>query len=223
MRSLLIFFGIFAFIGTLCLFLGVYFLFNTMEKNSSWIEANGSISGFDGETPVVAFTYNGNEVTFRSSFSSSDMRSGDDVVVYFPPDNPQEAEIKSFFSQWFLPIFLFAFGLVFEAVGVIGGAKQLKRLNAKRDLFTYGKGRKTLVPIADIIVDGSFKVNGRSPFVIVCQYHDAVSNQVFEFKSDYIWYNPAELLKDRKEMDVYVDPNDLTRYYMDTSFLPKKA
>ncbi|MBX2946994.1 MAG: hypothetical protein KF725_14260 [Cyclobacteriaceae bacterium] len=128
MRPLLIFFGIFAFIGTICLFAGVYVLFNTLEKNSSWVE-----------------------------------------------------------------------------------------------IFTNGRGRKTLVPIADIIVDGSFKVNGRSPYVIVCQYQDVVSNKVYEFKSDYIWYNPAKLLEDKKEMDVYVDPNDLTRYYLDTSFLPKKA
>jgi hypothetical protein len=222
MRSLLIFFGVFAAIGSICFIVTVVTFYSTIKRSGSWVEAKGTISGFT-DSPIVTFDYYGQEQQFRSAFSSSDMRVGDEVTVHFPPDQPQEAEIKSFFTQWFLPMFFSIFALVFGGIGFIGGAKQLRRFNAKRDLFTYGKGRKTTLPVTDIILDTSFKVNGRSPYRIMCQYHDAVSNTVYEFKSDHIWYNPSELLKDRKEIDIYVDPNDLTYYYMDTSFLPKKA
>ena len=222
MRPLLIFYGVFAGVGSICFLIMCFTLYSTVQKNSSWVEAKGEITGFS-DSPVVTFDYYGQPVQFRSSFSSSDMQVGDEVTVYFPPDKPEEAEIKSFFTQWFVPLFLSVFVLVFGGIGFIGGAKQLKRLNAKRDLFTYGKGRKTSLPVNQVIIDSSFKVNGRSPYVIVCQFHDAVSNKMYEFKSDYIWYNPEDFLKDRTGIDIYVDPNNLTYYYMDTSFLPKKA
>lgn len=195
-----------------------------MQKNNNWNEASGLITSFGGSgNPIITFDYYGTKTEFYSSYSSSDMRIGDEVVVYFPPDHPEEAEIKGFFNQWFLPLFFSLFALVFGGIGFIGLSKQLKRLNAKRDLFTYGKGRKTSLPITDILVDSSFKVNGRSPYVIICQLNDPISNKVYEYKSYYIWYNPSELLKDRKEIDTYIDPNKLSSYYMDISFLPKKG
>jgi hypothetical protein len=222
MRPLLIFYGVFAAVGGICLIIGLIFSYNTMTRNLTWEEAPGTISSFS-DYPIVTFDYYGQPMEFYSSFSSSDMQVGDAVTVHYPPDKPEEAEIKSFFTQWFVPLFLSVFVVTFGGIGFYGLSKQLKQIRAKRELFTYGKGRKTSLPVTDVIYDSSFKVNGRSPFVIVCQYHDAVSNKLYEFKSEHIWYDPSEFLKSREGIDIYIDPNDLTRYYMDTSFLPKKA
>lgn len=222
MRSLLFFYGIFATIGGLagCAMLVTTYL--TMQKLSAWEESTGIISGFSGN-PVIQFDYYGEQREFTSSFSSSDMQQGDAVTVHFPVDKPEEVEIKNFFTLWFFPLFTSVFAFVFGGIGFYGVAKQLKRLRAKRDLFTYGRGRKTTLPVTSITLDSSFKVNGRSPYMILCQYHDPVSNKMYEFKSDHIWYDPSPLLKDRKVIDIYVDPNNLTYYYMDTTFLPTKA
>lgn len=222
MRPLLIFYSVFAAIGGICLLILLITAYTSFVQSLTWEEAPGTISDFS-DRPVVTFDYYGQPQEFRSSFSSSDMYVGDAVTVHYPPGKPEEAEIKSFFSQWFVPLFLSVFVLSFGGIGFYGLSKQMKLIRAKRDLFTYGRGRKTSIPVADIIYDTSFKVNGRSPFVIVCQYHDAVSNKLYEFKSEHIWYDPTEFVKSREGIDIYVDPNDLTRYYMDISFLPKKA
>jgi hypothetical protein len=222
MRSLLFFYGIFATIGSLAAGVMLVTLYVTMQKISAWEESTGVITDFSGN-PIIQFDYYGESYEFTSSFSSSDMQQGDEVTVHLPPGKPENAEVKNFFTLWFFPLFSSVFALVFGGIGFYGVAGQLKRVRAKRDLFTYGRGRKTSLPVTSVIHDSSFKVNGRSPYVILCQYHDAVSNKMFEFKSDHIWYDPAPLLKDRNEIDIYVDPNDLKRYYMDTSFLPAKA
>jgi hypothetical protein len=221
-RSLLFFYGIFAAIGGLAGCAMLVTLYSTMQKINSWEESTGIISGFS-DNPIIQFDYYGEPHEFTSSYSSSDMQGGDAVTVHFPTGQPEEAEIKDFFTLWFFPLFTSVFAFVFGGIGFYGVINQLKRVRAKRDLFTYGRGRKTSLPVTSIIHDSSFKVNGRSPYVILCQYHDPVSNNMFEFKSDYVWYDPAPLLKDRREIDIYVDPNDLKYYYMDTSFLPAKA
>lgn len=222
MKSLTVFYGIFAFIGGVCLLICLYTGYRATLKALTWEEAPATISDLSGST-IIDFEYYGQPLQFHSSYSSSDMQVGDAITVHYPPNKPEDAEIKDFFTQWFAPLFLSVFVLTFGGIGFYGLSKQLKRIKAKRELFTYGKGRKTSLPVTDVIYDASFKVNGRSPFVIVCQYHDAVSNKLYEFKSDHIGYDPAEFLKSREGIDIYIDPNDLTRYYMDTSFLPKKA
>lgn len=223
MRSLSIFFGIFAGVGTICFILSGYFAFSTYQKLSSWEETPAKISSFRGDYPVVTFSYQGRETEFKASFTSSDMEAGQEITVHFPPGEPDKAEIKSFFSLWFLPLFLSIFWIVFGGIGFIGLVRQLDKMKMKRELFDEKRGKRVLVPISEVTQDFSYKVNGRSPFIIVCQYHDSASNTVYQFKSDYIWYNPSPFLETRKELDVYLDPQDLKRYFVDTGFLPKKV
>lgn len=171
---------------------------------------------------MISFSYNGKLTEFRANYTSSGMAAGQEVEVFLRPGQPAQAQIKSFFTLWFLPLFLSIFWLVFGGIGFIGLTRQLGKMKMKRELFIEKRGKRVLVPIAEVTQDFSYKVNGRSPFIIICQYHDAASNTIYQFKSDYIWYNPSQFLNDKKELDVYVDPRDFTRYYLDTGFLPKK-
>jgi hypothetical protein len=86
-----------------------------------------------------------------------------------------------------------------------------------------GKGRKVSMPIGEVTQNFSLKVNGRSPYLIIGQWLDKTTNTVYQFKSESIWYNPTPYLEGKKEVDVYIDPNDLKRYYVDISFLPKRG
>jgi hypothetical protein len=222
MRSLMIFYGIFATIGSIAACVMVFTLYSSLKKNATWTESTGTITRLS-DNPIITFDYYGAPKEFRSSFSSSNMKTGDEVTVYFPAEHPEDAEIKSFFTLWFIPLFSSVFALSFGGLGYYGVSTQLRRYRAKRDLFSYGKGRKTTLPVTSIAPDSSFTVNGRNPYIILCQHFDPVSNKIYEFKSDYIWYDPTPFLKDRKEIDIYVDPNDMRNYYMDSTFLPAKA
>ncbi len=225
MRSLMIFFGIFASIGAICLLVALFFTYKTVTKISSWQEAPATLVGFDrnSNNPTVEFSYNNQKIQFHSTFSSSDMETGQTLQVHFPPGEPEGAEIKNFFMLWFLPLFLGIFALTFGGVGFFGLSRQMKKLGAKRELFDNQKGKKLSLPISDITQDTSFKVNGRSPYIVITQWVNPLTNVMHEFKSDYVWYHPGTLLGNQKQMDVYIDENDPKRYYMDTTFLPKKA
>lgn len=66
----------------------------------------------------------------------------------------------------------------------------------------------------------ALEVNGAHPFRVVAHWHDAKSNQLFIFKSANLWFDPGPYLQGRT-IPVYADPADLSRYVVDTSFLPK--
>ena len=224
MRSLFFFFGIFAFVGTIALVLTLWFGYRSVVKASSWESAPATLTGFvGGGNPVIEFSYQDQKRNFTSSFTSTDMVVGETMEVHFPQGKPEEAEIKNFFNLWFLPLFFSIFALTFGGVGFFGVSKQWKRMGAKRELFDEQKGKRLSLPISEVTQDFSYKVNGRSPFIIVSQWINPLTQEVHEFKSDYFWYNPATLLENHKQVEVWVDENDPTRYYMDTSFLPKKA
>ncbi len=73
-----------------------------------------------------------------------------------------------------------------------------------------------------MIFNTSLTVNGRSPWRIVTQWQNPSSGEVQLFESDDIWYNPTPFIA-VAQITVYAHPDDLKRYHMDTSFLPKVA
>ena len=222
MRPILIFFGVFAAIGTIAGLISFVLLYSSLEKVMSWEESKGKVSMFNG-IPSITFDYFGQLRQLELNTVDVSVEEGEELAVIFPPDHPEQAEVKNFVNLWLPPLFPAFFALVFGAIGYTGGLKQVRRWQAKRDLFTFGKGRKTSLPVNKIVKDTSFKVNGRSPFVIVCQYDDQASNKQYEFKSDHIWFDPGKWVNEKKMMDIYIDPNDMNRYYLDTSFLPDEG
>lgn len=224
MRNPVYFFGIFAVIGLPCLVLAVYFGFTTLSQSGSWDNAQGTITGFDQSNyPYVSFEYKGEPHKIRSSYTSTDMNMGDAVTVRFPPNEPNQAQIDSFFSNWFLPLFLSIFGLVFGGVGGVGIYFIKKKQNARRELFDEGRGKKISADLTGVNIDRSYRVNGRSPYVITAQWVETGTQLMYLFKSDYIWYDPTSIMGEKKKIDVYVDEQNMKRYYMDISFLPKQA
>jgi len=217
-------FSIFALVGTVCFLIWFYFTYRSVQKVMRWEEAPATITQLNTNGyPTISFDYNGKPHEFRESFSSSDMFNGQAVKVHFPSGDPDKAELKSFFSLWFVTLILGIFWVVFGGIGVIGLMLLRRRDQLKQELFIMGRGRKITIPVGEVVHDYSLKVNGRSPYVIVGQWHDKTSNTLHQYKSEYIWYNPAQFLESKKEIDVYIDPNDMKRYYLDISFLPKKV
>ena len=57
-------------------------------------------------------------------------------------------------------------------------------------------------------------------YKIIAQWLNPTDNQMYVFKSDDLSYNPESLLVG-KEIEVYIDPINPKRYYLDISNLPK--
>lgn len=166
----------------------------------------------------MVFEADGNEQRVRSRYSSSDMTEGEEVMVHFPAGQPEEAEIKGFSAQYLLPLIFGSIGSIFAGIGYVGLYIQRKKEQLREELVTMRRGRKVRLPVVSIELDMSFKVNGRSPYVIVAQLQDAASGTAYSFKSDHLWQDPTGLLPNN-EVDVYVDPSDPKRYYVDTGGL----
>ena len=85
------------------------------------VEERG-VRGTAQRRPVVRFREpGGDSVTFESRFAlwPSPFAAGDAVEVAFDPDDPQEAEIHSFWTLWFMPAVMFLFGAACAAAGII--------------------------------------------------------------------------------------------------------
>ena len=102
---------------------GVTFLNSTLRTDGTVIalERKSSAKGFDTYHPVVRFIppETGDAVEFRSRFGiwPSPFAISDRVQVAYDPTAHRRARIESFWTIWFLPVLLMAFG---SACGVAG-------------------------------------------------------------------------------------------------------
>lgn len=233
--------GLFALIGLGLLVASVFLYLNTREFINSSARAEGRViahaqsKSSDGDpmyAPVISFrTPDGQMVEFKSQTSSSSPSPavGEAVEVLYNPQRPQEAEVNSFSSLWTLNIILSALGAGFFIIGTIvfmvfrrtgQDESRSQRLRGTQDERLRLEGRRLMTKFDAVIRDDSVEVDGRSPYRIVTQWHNAQSNSIHVFESDEIWFNPEEFIKSEL-IAVYVDPEDMEMYVMDTSFLPR--
>jgi hypothetical protein len=235
--------GLFSIIGlglliaSLFIFLNTRSFINSSARATGTVVAHVSVKSSGGDTtyaPVITFrTPDGQTIEFKSQTSSSSRSPavGQTVEVLYNPRNPQEASVNSFSSLWLLPIILSGLGAGFFIIGttvfvvfyksgqeaeVIKEAKESEVERLRRE------GRRLLTRFDAVIKDDFFEEGGRAPYRIVTQWHDASTNTVHVFESDEIGFNPEDFIKS-ETIAVYVDPADMERYVMDTSFLPKLA
>ncbi len=200
------------------------------------VKAEGTVVSMDRESsrdsngntsytyyPQISFTTADNQsIEFRGSTGSNppSYQTGDKVEVLYDPKTPTSASINSFTSLWLGPIILGVLGAVFSLVGV-GIFRWAKNHAAMLD-FLKRSGRRIQAKVNGAELNTSYKVNGKSPYQISCQWLNPENNQVHVFKSDNIWFDPTPYLK-RESVDVLIDPRDPKRHLVDISFLPKQA
>src|SRR5262245_9678764 len=187
---------------------GAFAYRSTRAFISSAVPAEGTIVAYaesrssEGDLsyhPVVAFTpKDGPKVEFQSTSGGSHRGPlGERVEILYDPHNPHRAEIRSFIALWFAPLLLLALGLGFVIIGAAlfvtfgrqGGSRggaQAERLRAE--------GCRVATTFQDVIVDGSYEVNGRHPYRILTQWHDPARNSVQVFESEPLWFNPRDYI-----------------------------
>jgi hypothetical protein len=147
-------------------------------------------------------------------------RVNDSVQVFYDPENPTKASINSFGSLWVLPLIFSGLGTVFFSIGIVPFA--LTRRVRRRDEWLRTNGRHIQADFERVELNRNLRVNGESPYRIICQWLDPTTNKVHVFRSHNLWYDPEKYIS-AKTLDVIVDPNNLRRYVVDTAFLPKLA
>jgi len=221
----------FATIG-LVMLVGTFFMYqHTREFVVHALTAQGVVVDFethrsDGSTmyaPVVSFhATDGQEYQFVSSVSSSSpaYNRNEEVEVLYQENNPQAGKINSFFMLHLGELILGFLGSVFFLIG--GGIIAAGYFKNKKRDFLQLQGVPIQAKFQSVELNTSLSVNGRNPYVIVCQWLNPATNELHEFESDNIWFDPEEFIKS-ETMTVLIEQNNPKNYWMDINFLPKKA
>ncbi|HPQ08919.1 MAG TPA: hypothetical protein PK995_06790 [Bacteroidia bacterium] len=76
-------------------------------------------------------------------------------------------------------------------------------------------GKKITAQIIDVTHVVNIDFNGRSPYVIIAEGENIITNKKEVFKSYFIWEDIYFKLQNKKFIDIYLDPNNPEKYYMD--------
>jgi hypothetical protein len=172
--------------------------------------------------PRIRFrTESGQEINFVSNTGASQpsYHVNEQVTILYDPQQPYNASTSSFASLWLGSIIFLGMGVMFTSPGI--GFIVWTRLNNRKNLWLHQNGRRIQAEVKGVELNSSVAVNGVNPYRIACQWLDPASNQVYLFHSGNIWYDPTDYLP--KSLEVLVDPNNLHRYTVEISFLPKLA
>ena len=216
--------------------IGAYFLYKStstfledaVSTEGTVIELLRVYSDSDSGTsitykPVVEFLdKNGSDFEFTSSSSSNppSYSIGEKVEVLYNPTSPNKAKIKGFFSLWGAATIVGGLGTVFF---LIGGAILIFSRNKKK-LKEHLKleGKRIEADIQSVGLNTSYAVNGRNPFQIIAQWQNPSTSKLHIFKSDNLWFDPSDFLKE-ETITVLIDKRNPNKYWVDTSFLPEVA
>ena len=228
MKGFFIFKLVFSMVGAGLLAGAVYFYFDKkifLEKAES---TQGTVIEMiarrsDNSTtycPVVSFkTKLGQEITFTSSISSNppSYTVNEKVKILYDPADPKEAVINGFASLWLVPLILSTIGTIFFLIGslsfLFGYLKKRKAQNLR------DTGKSVTAKFTQVQLNTSYTSNGRHPYQILSQWQDPKTNDLYVFKSDYIWFDPTEFVK-TDTVRVFIDPENPSKYTVDKTNLP---
>lgn len=218
--------------GLIVLCAAGYFAYLTYQFQSEAIYAEGQITDLrysrdnNSSSPVwypeVTFVDDtGKKNVFKSSVGSSSYRNslGNVVDVIYRPGDAGNARINSYTELYLGSIIFGGIALACLFISVIG---LLLTNSGNRHKRLIHEGKPLIATIVNVELNDAININGRSPWRIVCQWFDPQSGKVFLFNSANLYYDPSPYIKD-KNITVYVARDNLKKYHVDISHLPKKA
>jgi hypothetical protein len=165
---------------------------------------------------TVSFdTPDGNTVTARAN-KSTRASEGDKVMVWYDKANPQVIDFGegiryNLRGAFFGGIFFFL-GLYFLVRGISGDIKKKKLVRS---------GMKISAEFVSVYRNEKYRMGDKNPWVIKCRWIDNRNNREYYFVSKDFTIDPTPYLNGRYHLDVYIDPADPGKYYIDTSFMPE--
>lgn len=224
-------FTVFLFFGCLMLAFSLYQAWSESQFEKNALRTMGRVVdlGLDRSEgrriwyPVVAwYDRNGKQNKFTSSVGSAVYRTmlGQDVEVLYLPDEPEEARISGFEGQYVDSLVAGIFGLGFTLIGALPPLLMRSRQSRVERLIL--EGTPVEATIIGAVMNASIEVNGQSPWRIVCQCEDAHANKTYLFHSENIYFDPSPWIKKRRQTVVYLDRDNIRKYYVDISWLPEQ-
>lgn len=216
--------AIFMFVGIIFLGASVFIFRDSSEFFQEAISTEGTISDIyleeseksDVHRVIVSYKADSELMSGRLNYYSSTMKIGDQLTLYYHPDNPSRVRGgASMFLDWIF----FGAALSTVALGSLLVGFSVRKKKLKKRLLE--SGMRLSAVITDVRLKQNESVNGRHPYVVDCEYRTP-EGSVYVFSSGALWDRPADDVID-SVVYVYVDPKNYRKYYVDVSTIPSHS
>lgn len=207
-----ILYGAFFIVGVVILAIAIAVAIHTARFQKNAWKVQGVITRISSGTEVE-FTLDGQNRTVWLSEYDSRQRVGDEVEVYVDHDNPDHVRMG---ATLYLPVFILCLiGVVFMSIGVVFLSILLAKRNKKKKLMQTGK--RVYAEVTGGVVNYAYTVNGRHPYKLECCYTEEITGIKYLYRSGNIWIDPQLFVG--QQVAVWVNPADLSKYYVDVDSL----
>lgn len=178
----------------------------------------GSKSNSKSGTRKITVSFNtsdGSEIT-ASAQKRFYINTNDPVDLWYDPSNPQRIDFGDTIGYNMRAVVIialvsiFCFFLFFRKLISDAGSKKL-----------IATGKKISAEFSGIFRNEKYRMGEKNPWLIKCKWTDPSNGKEYYFDSKNYTIDPAPFLEGKTHIDIYLNPNDYGKYYMDESFLPK--
>lgn len=199
--------GLFAFIALVLVIVSLSFWKMEEKMMSAGIRVDGEYVRVGRDGVEITYEAEGEEWTMESSVYSGSMQVGDEVDVWYLPDQPGTARAS-------VPVVWQTLILVGGLFGLIGGVflvVLLRKALRRRSLEL--NGIRVTAQVTEVERNYAVRINGRNPYVIRAVCRHPYTGQEMQVKSGFLMKDPSERLSGG-QIDVLVDPMKENRYHM---------
>ncbi|HUX94577.1 MAG TPA: DUF3592 domain-containing protein [Bacteroidales bacterium] len=190
-----------------------------MKKHGILTEATVSDRNTRGKgltrVTVTFNTSDGTEVTATTQ-KRNYVSKGDKVEIWYDKADPQKIDFgdtigyntKGVLVTGFISLICFYLFI-----------RSFLKDSANKKLIN--KGMKIFAEYVSVDRNEKYRMGDKNPWVIKCRWTDNRTNKEYYFRSKDYTIDPSPYLAGRNHIDVYVDPGDPGKFYMDSSFMPE--
>jgi hypothetical protein len=143
------------------------------------------------------------------------VKSGDLVKVWYDPENPQKIDFGDGIRSNMRTILIIG-SISFFLFYIFIKASLKDAANRK----LVNTGLKVSTELVSVGRNEKYRMGDKNPWIINCKWTDNKINKEYKFVSIDFKNDPKPFLGGRSHIDVFIDPADPGKYYMDTSFVP---
>lgn len=223
-----ILFFIFLILGLAFLIAGIaicsnIFNYDNKEMTTARIVDITTDRDYDGDVShdtIVSYTVNGREYESNLNAYSGSYYEGKEIEIYYDKNNPLKIGTK---TTDLLFLMFPGFGLIFFCVGAIPLIISEKKKILNKRLIN--EGERIYANFVEAEPNMSYSVNGYNPYRLICEWNNPSDSKKYLFKSENIWFDPNDTISEysMNTFPVYIDMEDMEKYYIDISELLDKV
>jgi hypothetical protein len=141
---------------------------------------------------------------------------GDKVMIYYDPADPLKIDFGDTIGYNMRGVYAGGFLFLISLFFLI---RQLKADNLKKQLIQ--SGMKIAAEFVSVSRNDKYRMGDKNPWVINCRWTDKRNEKEYYFQSKDYTIDPGPYLEGKTHIEIYIDPADPGKYFMNNSFIPE--